>query len=173
MASCRDGAPTTGPTTTSALRRVLLDRGPTSPALRPASASHQSHLHRNHAALVSVAETHTTTAGDSQAGGQPERVASQRPGAQDAHRTPTRPCGMPRLPSSTAPSPTPPSTSSPPVTPSPLPRPGHRRTTCGPPTSPRHPQPPPTHTNANLLSCGNQEKPHTQTPHAITTTDPP
>ena len=84
MASCRDGAPTTGPATTSALRHVTHDRRPTSPARDPASASHQAHLRCNHAALGSAAETHPTTAGDCHAGGQPEEGTSHRPRAQDA-----------------------------------------------------------------------------------------
>ena len=84
MASCRYGAPTTGPTTTSALRCVSHDGEPTSTSRHPASASHQAHPRRNYAALGSAAETHATTAGDGQAGTQPEGVASQRPGAQDA-----------------------------------------------------------------------------------------
>ena len=83
MASCRGGAPTTGPTTTSALRRVSHDKEPTSPVRDPASASHQAHPRRNYAALGSTAEAHATTTGDGQAGGQAKGVASQRPGAQD------------------------------------------------------------------------------------------
>ena len=51
MASCRDGAPTTGPTTTSALRRMSHNKEPTSPARDPGSASHQAHLCRNYAAF--------------------------------------------------------------------------------------------------------------------------
>ena len=84
MASCRDGAPTTGPATTSALRHTAHNREPTSPARDPASASHQAHLRRNYAALGSVAATHATTAGDGHARGQSEEVTSQRPHAQDA-----------------------------------------------------------------------------------------
>ena len=84
MASCRDKAQTTGPMTTSALRRVSHDRELTSPGRDPASTCHQAHLCRNYAALGSAPETHATTAGDGQAAGQPEGVASQRPGAQDA-----------------------------------------------------------------------------------------
>ena len=82
MASCRDGAPTMGPATTSALRRLSHDREPTSPAQDLASASHQAHLRRNYSALGSAAESHAITAGDNQAGGQPRGVASQRPGTQ-------------------------------------------------------------------------------------------
>ena len=40
MASCRDGPPTTGPTTKSTLRRGSHEEEPTSPARDPASASH-------------------------------------------------------------------------------------------------------------------------------------
>ena len=83
-ASCREGAPTTGQTTTSALRRVSSDREPTSPAQDPASAFLQAHLRRNYAAFGLAAETHTTTVGDGQAGGQPQGLASQRPCPQGA-----------------------------------------------------------------------------------------
>ena len=84
IASCRDGAPTTGSTTTSALRNVSDDGGTTNPAQDPASVSHQAHLRSNYAALGSAAETHATIGGDGRTSGQPEGVASQRPGAQDA-----------------------------------------------------------------------------------------
>ena len=84
MASCRDGDPTTGPATTSALRHMAQHREPTSPTRDPASASHQAHLRRNYAGLGPVAAVHATTAGDGHAGRQSLEVASQRTHAQVA-----------------------------------------------------------------------------------------
>ena len=84
MTSCRDGAPTAGQVTKSALRHLTQHREPTSCARDPASASHQAHLRRNYAALRLAAESHATTAGDGHAEGQPEEVSSQRQRAQDA-----------------------------------------------------------------------------------------
>ena len=84
MASCRDGAPTTGPATTSALRHTAQNRELKSPAQGPASASHQAHLRRNYAALGPVAAAHATVAGNSHAGGQSVEMTSQRPHAQGA-----------------------------------------------------------------------------------------
>ena len=49
MASCREGAPTTGQATTSALWHMPQNREPTSPTRDPASASSQAHLRRNSA----------------------------------------------------------------------------------------------------------------------------
>ena len=84
MASCWDRAPTKGPATTSALRHVMHNTEPTSPARDPASEFPRAHLRRNYAALGSAAQTHATTAGDAHAGGQPEGITSQRPRAKDA-----------------------------------------------------------------------------------------
>ena len=69
------GAPNTEPTTTPALRRVLQDEEPTSPARDPSSVSHQAHLRRNYASLGSSAETPAPTGADGHAGGQPDTEA--------------------------------------------------------------------------------------------------
>ena len=84
MASCRDGAPATGPATTSEPNHTAHNREPTSPTRDNVSASHQAHLCRNYAALGPVAAVHATTAGDAHAGGQPSEVAGQSPHAHDA-----------------------------------------------------------------------------------------
>ena len=86
MASCREGAPTAVPGTTSALRHTAQNREPASPTRDNASASYNAHLCCNYAALRPVAAVHATTAGDRHAGGQPVEVVSQHPHAQD---TPT------------------------------------------------------------------------------------
>ena len=83
MAFCRDGAPTTGLATASALLHTVQDREPASPTRNPASASHQAHLRRKYVALGPVAAVHATTAGDGHAEGQSVEVASQHPHAQD------------------------------------------------------------------------------------------
>ena len=57
MVSCQDGAPTTWPANSFALRLTAQNRETTSCTRDPASTSHQAHLRRNSDALRSVAAT--------------------------------------------------------------------------------------------------------------------